>query len=391
MRRFDVIRRCVRASLSAAVALVTAACGEPVTAIEEADGWRAVVTTRASTCGIATDGRLVCWTLRSPDGLDERVLLPELRFAALSAGADGACALATDGRAFCWTNAAPATPRAVAPGTTFRQLSGSEASGCGITTQGATQCWTNGGAPAPLAGDPSLAAVSVGELHGCGLTAAGVAYCWGSNATGELGIGSRTPARSAAALPVATAERFVDVQAAAAGYSCARTAAGQARCWGRNTGFELGVGRSSRPGCESTTARSGAELLAGQCLAPQPAAPALRFTQLVATPTGPCGLTADGSAHCWGLQMVGSLGSAAPTSARCDVGGQYDCTPDPVAIAGAPRFAALGASSGFHRCATTSDAAVHCWGNVGPDGTPGRLSFSDPGQRVPVRLREPRL
>ena len=102
MRTIDPIRRWVAALPSGALALLVTACrDDPVAAGEEQAGWRTVATTRSSTCGIATDGRLVCWTLRSPDGLDERVLLPDVRFATLSAGGDGACALATDGRAFC--------------------------------------------------------------------------------------------------------------------------------------------------------------------------------------------------------------------------------------------------------------------------------------------------
>ena len=89
--------------------------------------------------------------------------------------------------------------------------------------------------------------------------------------------------------------------------------------------------------------------------------------------------------------MIGALGSAPASFERCDVVGQYECTPTPVAIAGAPRFASLGTSAGVHRCATTAEGAAHCWGNVTSDGTPGQLSFSDPGCRVPVRLREPDL
>jgi alpha-tubulin suppressor-like RCC1 family protein len=74
-----------------------------------------------------------------------------------------------------------------------------------------------------------------------------------------------------------------------------------------------------------------------------------------------CGLTADGTAYCWGANAGGQLGLGA-------VGGTHQ-TPEPVT--GGLRFKAI-AVGGEHTCGISTDGAPWCWGrDILPPGEGG--------------------
>jgi len=135
----------------------------------------------------------------------------------------------------------------------------------------------------------------------------------------------------------------------------------------------------------------GKERLEGQVYVLSYPAP-LRFASLSAGEYTTCGLTAGGEAYCWGMGRNGELGAAHPTD-RCenvisDTHGihfwqVFRCSPVPVPVATALRFAALSVGNS-HVCGMTPAGAVYCWG----DNYAGTLGGGTTGGRsaTPVRV-----
>jgi alpha-tubulin suppressor-like RCC1 family protein len=69
-----------------------------------------------------------------------------------------------------------------------------------------------------------------------------------------------------------------------------------------------------------------------------------------------CGITEQGAAYCWGLNLNGQLGSPQPVS-----------SPSPLAVAIDPLSRITAGTS--HTCALTLAGRVRCWG----DAADGRL------------------
>src|SRR5438094_587618 len=80
--------------------------------------------------------------------------------------------------------------------------------------------------------------------HACLVTAAGGVACWGKNDYGQLGDGSNVD-RSVPA-PVSGLESGIVSVAAGGAHSCALDTSGGVRCWGSNSGGQLGNGSPSQ-------------------------------------------------------------------------------------------------------------------------------------------------
>lgn len=87
------------------------------------------------TCGLRTDGTVVCWG-HNGSGL---LMVPSGTFTHVSAGNTHTCGLRPDGTLACWgynTNE-QATP----PSGTFTEVSGGVVHTCGVRTDGTVACW----------------------------------------------------------------------------------------------------------------------------------------------------------------------------------------------------------------------------------------------------------
>jgi alpha-tubulin suppressor-like RCC1 family protein len=244
-----------------------------------------------------------------------RVTVFEVQFSTLSAGQTHTCAIATNNQTYCW--GADDFGQVGRPALTFGSFT--------LVAQ------VHYPTPTRLVNAPALGSVSAGGFHSCGITTTGAAYCWGYGAGGALGSGKFEDSWSP--VPVVGGLNFTQVDAGA-WHTCALTATGAAYCWGSNTQGQLGARSDPAPSATPIAVSGG-----------------LAFTSLSAGGTHTCGLTADGTAYCWGDNAGGQLG----------FGNTVTTSPVPVPVSGALAFASISAGVS-HTCGVTRDAALYCWG-----------------------------
>lgn len=173
------------------------------------------------TCARTTTGAMKCWGLNSSGQIGDNSTTTRLTPAdvnglgsgvsAISAGALHTCALA-GGAAKCW-------------GYNFWGTVGDNS-----TTQRQV--------PTAVSGLGSgVAAISAGVLHTCALIAGGV-KCWGYNATGQLGDNSTT--QRLTPVDVVSLGGVATSVVTAESHTCALIAGGGVRCWGDNSAGQLG-------------------------------------------------------------------------------------------------------------------------------------------------------
>src|SRR5438094_3234043 len=136
---------------------------------------------------------------------------------------------------------------------------------------------------------------------------------------------------------------FATIEAAAF-HTCGRTAAGAAYCWGDNGAAQLGIGALSPPNATTPQAVSGG----------------LTFASVSVGGIHACGLTAGGTAYCWGGDLYGGLGGGAAGPEICT--GSTPCSSAPLAVAGGLTFSSLSAGWG-PTCAVTASGSAYCWGD----------------------------
>ncbi len=234
-------------------------------------------------CELAQTGAVWCWGRNNAGQLGSSdlslvvttprpVTLPAgAQFTLIAAGGDYNCGLGSSGIPLCWGrndggqlgngtkvySQVQPTPVTLSAGVTFTSIAAGLYQACGLTPGGLAYCWGRnyygqlgngtftdalGATPVTMPAQTTFAQIVAAGDHTCALTASGEAWCWGSNAIGELGIGSRDPSTTPAA--VATSARFVQLTL---GFSstCGRTSGGAIYCWGWHGYGQLGDGTTT--------------------------------------------------------------------------------------------------------------------------------------------------
>ena len=179
--------------------------------------------------------------------------------------------------------------------------------------------------------------ISSGAGFSCAVTATGGAKCWGTNSYGQLGNNSTT----AALKPVDVTglqSGVVSIHASQFQHACALLNTGAVMCWGGNSYRQLG----SFTGAKSLVP-VGINGLSGT------------ITQLTTGEAHSCALFDDGAAKCWGKNQNAILGNG--------TSGRYEASPVLVTATSDP-IRSISAGSN-HTCVVTTAGAAQCWGYGG--------------------------
>jgi alpha-tubulin suppressor-like RCC1 family protein len=245
--------------------------------------WRSLTAGESHTCGLTTSGEGYCWGFGRDDGqlgigtYENRnvpsLVLGNLTFRSLGAGAYHTCGVTTSDAAYCWGRndygalgigsrafyGDPASPVPVATTLRFQSIAGGADNSCGVSVDKVGHCWGsdfaerlgNGDAgeslvPMAMSFQGPIASLSLAPIHGCLLDLAGRVFCWGDNGAGQLGDDTR----ETRSVPVEVLGLSDMVSVSAMGrdteyFSCATRRDQKAFCWGANGFGQLGDGTNT--------------------------------------------------------------------------------------------------------------------------------------------------
>ena len=209
--------------------------------------------------------------------------------------------------------------------------------------------------------------------------------------------------------PLASAMPTPNAIAAGEYHTCAIATSGGLHCWGQNNAAQLGsaaagtgsavpvpsagstafvaVTAGQNQTCGLTAAGTaycwgyGPELGAGNnatTSVPRPVAGNLAFQQLSAGRLYTCGVTGSGAGYCWGANGSGELGNPAVSPA-------FPAN-TPTAVGGNHVWKHIGAGNSDHTCGITTDGTIYCWGanSSGQLGN-GMMGSTVPANPMPVQ------
>jgi alpha-tubulin suppressor-like RCC1 family protein len=325
------------------------------------------------------------------DPLDEEIQVTFStgnQIVSVSAGNYHTCATAVDGGVFCWGHnykgrcglpeSEVEPPRRVTTTQRFASMALGHVHTCGVTFEGDTHCWGwnfwgqlgRGGTsdshfPVLTLGGHSFVSLTAGSQHTCGVTNDGTAYCWGRADFLQIGPGryelcthgsSTYPCHKT---PLLVGDNF-ELLTAGHIFTCGLKSDGLAFCWGANHGGNLGIVYSLR----TETCLNGAPCTRH----PIAVRGGHSFVDLNGSVGHICGVTADGTAFCWGRNGSGQLGAGFIAESTNE-------DPEPLAVVGGLTFATV-VTGDEHTCGLTGDGQAFCWGSndYGQLGNGGEIS-----------------
>ncbi len=170
-----------------------------------------------------------------------------------------------------------------------------------------------------------------GGSHTCGVVDDGSVRCWGRNDSGQLGNGTITDTESPTPVEVVGISNAASV-ATAFSHSCARLEDGTVKCWGNNSGGQLGDGTTDNR------------------LTPVTVVGINNAVSLTASFFHTCARRSTGTISCWGANSNGQLGDGTTVDRLT-----------PVQVSGISNATAVSAGAS-HTCAELT-GKIQCWGS----------------------------
>ncbi len=230
-----------------------------------------------NTCGIRTDGSIVCW---GHDGYGQLNVPNDNDFVQVSVGGGFVCGRHSDARITCWGfDPYQATGDANSDVGRFLQISTGNSNICGLRTNNTVICWGNnlyGEVSGPNSDSGTFIQIVSSHQSSCGIRTDGSIVCWGRDEYNKI-----TSSNSYNGVDL--------VQLTAVGYTiCGLRTNGSIICWGIDDESLFDYGQVTGPNSDSGT-----------------------FIQVEAGVHHTCGLRDDGSITCWGWDTEGQ--STVPT------------------------------------------------------------------------------
>lgn len=328
----------------------------------------------AHSCSVDVSGVVRCWGLNADgqlgNGVSTHASIPVRvqalpRILEVRAGGRHTCSLSVDGGVHCWGDNTfgqlgdGTTDGSTQPVPVLGLQSGVRSVGagfdhsCALKHDGSVLCWgknTRGqlGVPTVSASSvpvvlPSLQAaqrLSAGYDHNCIINSGAGAQCWGENFYGQLGDGNRVTTSTLPVSVVGLDSGIVDLQAGRH-HTCAVTAQGSAKCWGRNDEIDRQLGNSGLLAGPTATYPTPVDVTGLQD----------SVTRLATWSSHSCALLEAGELKCWGSNSGGQLGT-----------GNSNATSEPrgvVTLSGAVIAMSVGSE---HTCAVLEQGPLKCWG-----------------------------
>ncbi len=298
-----------------------------------ATGYASVSAGFQHTCGLKTDGNVVCWGFnRNLRGFyTGQSDPPQDTFVSISVGDFHSCGLTTDGMVECWGD--DEEGQSSPPGGRFTAVSAGEYHTCGLRPAGSVECWGqyHSGRIEP---EGQFASISAGGDHTCGILIDGAVTCWGSDEHGKA-----TPPDG----------HFISVSAGDRN-TCGLRAVQSIECWGSDgylqssapNGSFASVSAGGKHSCAVTT--NGAVDCWGASNAVVYEPETGKFRSVSAGTFHACGIKFDGSVACWGSNHHGmATPPGGPSDAKAYV---------------------LVSAGNFNSCGLTTKSFLDCWGDV---------------------------
>ena len=348
------------------------------------------------TCGLTARGGVMCWgsnfngQLGDGTTTDRYTPVPVKGLSAgvkaVSAGSTHTCALLQTGGVKCWGNNnhgqlgdgtkinrwTPVDVIGLSSGVASIEAGGLDT--CAVTIHGGAKCW--GANQAGRLGDGTtidrltptnvigmftgvavIRANDAGGAHTCAVMINGGLKCWGSNSGGQLGNGTTTG--SYVPIDVSGLTSGVNDVALGTWHTCATTSSG-VKCWGNNDWGQLGTG-------VTTTQLTPVNVIGLE-------SGALHIT------TGrdyTCALLSSDSIKCWGSNFSGELGDGTAIGRL-----------SPTDVISLTNNVSTISAGGSHSCALLIDGGINCWGDNASGGL-GSGNDTLPYSLIPVQVVRP--
>lgn len=310
------------------------------------------------TCAVTSTNELKCWGNNNNGQLGDgsltdrylpAIVNPGVQYQRINSSNLRTCAITVGNRTQCWGSntynlvasepTRQLTPRLINDSRIYQQISASRESTWGIS-EGQLFVWglLMNNSIGPIYTLPKRiqtpeipAFIAAGSDHQCFISTSKKLFCRGSNAFGQLGIGSISTYETDF-LSVDASESY-DLVSVGVEHTCAVTESQNVKCWGQNSSGQLGNGTTINSSVPQTVT--------------------LGFSiSKVATASGTsCALNLTGQVYCWGASPTGQLGNNTTTTSLVPVQ-VSDLSTFTDIKAGAARF-----------CGTNSDQRIRCWGS----------------------------
>jgi alpha-tubulin suppressor-like RCC1 family protein len=201
--------------------------------------------------------------------------------------------------------------------------------------------------------------ITAGKVHTCARKPDGTLWCWGWNLSGQIGDGTTGGFQSVPVQVTSVGSAVAQIALSGGGdptdygvgHSCARKADGTVWCWGQNKVGQLGE------------AASGDQ----HPLPVQVGSLGSKVAEVTVGAGHACARKADGTAWCWGSNMVGQLGTGTPSNTP---------SPSPVQVTSLGASVAAISAGAITTCARKTDGTLWCWGGEGDGATMVQVAAS---------------